>query len=108
MPKKCHRLDSTLILLPSYPYPFFSFFLYVPTSIYYAAGFKRCKDFFSQYVKIAAEVAAIQQLALCTTLGSIVVYTSVVYMRYIYTYTHTVHGNTIDPFLKSLGKCAEQ
>ena len=102
MPKKCHRLDSTLILLPSYPYPFFSFFV-CTIIVYYAAGFKRCKDFFSQYVKIAAEVAAIQQLALCTTLGSIVVY-----ICDIYTYTHTVHGNTIDPFLKSLGKCAEQ
>ena len=41
------------------------------------------KTFFSQYVKIAAEVAAIQQLALCTTLGSIVVYTSVIYINLV-------------------------
>ena len=89
MPKKCHRLDSTLVLFPSYPYPFFSFFcMYLLVHTMQQVS-RDAKTFFSQYVKIAAEVAAIQQLALCTTLGSIVVYTSVVYMRYIYTYTHT-------------------
>ena len=91
MSVKCPKnvlLDSTLISLSSYPYPFFSFFcMYV--LVYTMQQVSRdAKTFFSQYVKIAAEVAAIQQLALCTTLGSIVVYTSVVYMRYIYIHTH--------------------